>query len=85
MDEHNFLKSYLFFLEERNIWTGTVVHGRQEKEEGWQKEKGNLSEGDHVHNDLHTPSSCCNDVVSSSVVGIWIYVRLIVFPTLKKQ
>lgn len=67
MDVHNF--EYLpFFLEEKNIWTGTVVHGRQEKEEGWQKEKGNLSEGEHVHNGLHIPSTYCTNVVSSSVI-----------------
>lgn len=48
MSDH--ILEYAFFsLEERTIWTGAVVHGRQEKEKRRQKEKGRLSEGEHGH------------------------------------
>lgn len=60
---------YLVSLEERSIRTGAVVHGRQEKEKRRQKEKGSLSEGEHVHNDLQTPPSCCSSMFISSLIS----------------
>lgn len=65
---------FLFSPEERSIRTGAVVHGRQEKEKRRQKEKGSLSEGEHVHNDFEVPpfgldtieQTRCNAMLNSS-------------------
>lgn len=43
--------------KKRSIGTGAVVHGRQEKEKRRKKEKGSLSEGEHVQNYLQAPPS----------------------------